>query len=248
MAGHNKWSQIKRKKGVSDARRSKLFTKILKEIAIATKLGGADPDGNPRLRMAILAARQANMPKENIERAIKKGAGADAENYEEVTYEGYAPGGVAIFVECTTDNHNRTVQNVRSYFTKVGGTLGTNGSLQFIFSRKGVFTFQLPASYDEESFTLAIIDAGADDVVLEEGMGTVYCPLEAFGQISHTFQQLQIEPESGELLRVAHSFTQVDDEAFKKVLKLIDLLEDDDDVQRVYHNMELSLSQQDMVD
>jgi YebC/PmpR family DNA-binding regulatory protein len=248
MAGHNKWSQIKRKKGVSDARRSKLFTKILKEIAIATKIGGPDPDGNPRLRMGILAARQANMPKDNIERAIKKGVGIDADNFIEVTYEGYAPGGVAIFVECTTDNHTRTVQNVRSYFTKVGGTLGTNGSLQFVFSRQGVFHFPLPEGFAEDDFTLDMIDAGADDVEIDDGYVTVVCPLEAFGAVSHKFQALQIEPESGDLQRVAQSFAKVDDEQLKKVMKLIDLLEDDDDIQKVYHNLELSEQQLDMMD
>jgi len=248
MAGHNKWSQIKRKKGVSDSRRNKLFTKILKEIAIAAKIGGPDPDGNPRLRMGILAARQANMPKDNIERAVKKGSGADAENFIEVTYEGYAPGGIAIFVECTTDNHTRTVQNVRSYFTKVGGTLGTNGSLQFVFNRRGVFHFPVPEVFVEDDFTLEMIDAGADDVEVEEGYATVVCQLEAFGAVSHKFQDLQIEPESGDLQRVAQSFAKVDDEQLKKVMKLIDLLEDDDDIQKVYHNLELSEGQLDMVE
>ncbi len=248
MAGHNKWSQIKRKKGVSDSRRNKLFTKILKEIAIAAKIGGPDPDGNPRLRMGILAARHANMPKDNIERAVKKGSGADAENFIEVTYEGYAPGGIAIFVECTTDNHTRTVQNVRSYFTKVGGTLGTNGSLQFVFNRRGVFHFPVPEVFVEDDFTLEMIDAGADDVEVEEGYATVVCQLEAFGAVSHKFQDLQIEPESGDLQRVAQSFAKVDDEQLKKVMKLIDLLEDDDDIQKVYHNLELSEGQLDMVE
>jgi len=247
MAGHNKWSQIKRKKGVSDSRRSKLFTKILKEIAISTKIGGPDPDGNPRLRMGILAARQANMPKDNIERAIKKGSGIDSENFIEVTYEGYSPGGVAIFVECTTDNHTRTVQNVRSYFAKVGGSLGTNGSLQFVFARKGVFIFTLPLDFKEDDFSFEMIDAGAEDVFFEGMNGNVICSLEAFGGVSHKFQELNIELESGDLQRMALSFTLVNEDQLKNALKLIDLLEDDDDVQKVYHNMELTEAQLGMV-
>ncbi|HIO73165.1 MAG TPA: YebC/PmpR family DNA-binding transcriptional regulator, partial [Flavobacteriales bacterium] len=166
MSGHSKWATIKRKKAATDAKRSRAFTKVLKEIGIAVAQGGPDPDSNPSLRMAISNGKGVNLPKENIERAIKKASDKDAAALNEVTYEGYAPDGVAIFLECTTDNINRTVSNVRSIFTRLGGTLGTNGSLEFMFDRKGVFT--LPVNdLDEDDFTLEVIDAGAEDVARE---------------------------------------------------------------------------------
>ncbi len=162
MSGHNKWSTIKRKKGAIDAKRSKIFSKIIKEISIAVRESGADPDGNPRLRLALSNAKGCNMPKENITRAISKAADKDAASLSEVTYEGYANGGVAVFIECTTDNVQRTVSNIRSTFNKYNGNLGTNGSLSFVFDRKGIFTFP-EGNLKEDELTMEVIDAGAED-------------------------------------------------------------------------------------
>ncbi len=244
MSGHSKWSTIKRKKGALDARRSKIFTKIVKEISVAVKEGGADPDGNPRLRLAIQSAKAVNMPKDNIERAIKKGSGADEANYTEVTYEGYASHGVAVCVECLTDNLNRTVASVRSAFNKHGGALGTTGSLDFLFDRKGVFVLKKSEKpLDEEEFTFEMIDAGAEEVLFEDEFVTVYCAMEDFGAMQKKVESLALEVESAELQRIPKTTVALDDESVKKVLKLIDVLEDDDDVQKVYHNLELNQEQ-----
>ena len=242
MSGHSKWSTIKRKKGALDAKRSKVFTKIIKEITVAVREGGPDPDGNPRLRLAIQNSKAANMPKDNVERAIKKGSGADSEAYHEVSYEGYASHGVAVFVECLTDNLNRTVQNIRSAFNKHGGSLGTKGSLEFIFDRKGVFTIKLSdnVALNEDDFTLEMIDAGAEDVEFEEEYVTVYCPMEDFGVLQKKTEELKLEVENAELQRIPKTTVVLDAEALRKVMKLIDALEDDDDVQKVYHNIELN--------
>ncbi|MFD2247006.1 YebC/PmpR family DNA-binding transcriptional regulator [Pontibacter ruber] len=242
MAGHNKWTQIKRKKGALDARRSKIFTKLIKEITVAVKEGGPDPAGNPRLRLAIQMSKAANMPKDNMERAIKKGEGSEG-NYSEVNYEGYATNGVAVFVECMTDNLNRTLQNVRNTFNKNGGSLGTKGSLEFIFDRKGVFVIRKDEAkpLDEEAFTLDMIEAGADDVEFEEEYITVYCAMEDFGALQKKVEELKLDVESAELQRIPNTTVAVQDpEALRRILKLIDTLEDDDDVQKVYHNLELN--------
>jgi YebC/PmpR family DNA-binding regulatory protein len=242
MAGHNKWTQIKRKKGALDAKRSKIFTKLIKEITVAVKHGGPDPEGNPRLRLAIQMSKAANMPKDNIERAIRKGEGVEG-NYAEVSYEGYATNGVAVFVEAMTDNINRTVQNMRTLFNKYNGSLGTNGSLEFIFGRKSVFVLKLPAEQplDEEEFTLEMIDAGAEEVEFEEGFVTVYCAMEDFGAMQKKVEEMQLEVESAELQRIPNTTVAVEDpEALRKILRFIDALEDDDDVQKVYHNLELN--------
>lgn len=247
MSGHSKWSTIKRKKGALDAKRGKIFTKIIKEISIAAREGGPEPANNPRLRLAIQNAKGANMPKENVERAIKKGSGADGSNYVEVTYEGYASNGVAVFVECTTDNLNRTVAAVRSAFSKYGGGLGTNGSLEFIFARKGVFHIVKPEKFDEDEFTLELIDAGAEDVEFEEGYITVYCAREDFGSIQKKLDEMGIEVENAELQRIPNTYVKLDDEAFKRVMKFIEVLEDDDDVQKVYHNIEMNEEQMELI-
>lgn len=239
MSGHNKWSKIKRKKGVEDSRRSKVFTKILKEITVAVKESGPDADSNPRLRLALANAKGANMPKDNIQRAINKGSETGGANYIEATYEGYGPGGVAIFVECSTDNMNRSVSLVRSLFSKYGGALGTNGSLAFIFDHKGVFSVP-QKNLNEEEFEMQMIDAGAEDVDLDEGFFSISCKFEDFGAIHKILEKLDIEPESIGLQRVPKSTTDVDLSTAKKVLKLIELLEEDDDVQAVYHNMEMT--------
>jgi YebC/PmpR family DNA-binding regulatory protein len=247
MSGHSKWSTIKRKKGAIDAKRGKLFTKLIKEISIAAREGGGDPTANPRLRLAVQNAKGANMPKDNIERAIKKGSGNDATVYFETSYEGYASHGVAVFVECTTDNLNRTVSLVRSIFNKYGGNLGTNGMLEFIFDRKGVFTVPIPEGADEEAFILELIDAGAEDVEAEEGYYEVTCAMEDFGSIQKKLDQMAVDPENAELRRIPKTFIDLNDEAFLKVMNLIDALEDDDDVQKVYHNINISEKQMDLL-
>jgi YebC/PmpR family DNA-binding regulatory protein len=242
MAGHNKWSKIKRQKGVTDAKRSKLFTRLIKEITVAVKESGPDPDSNPRLRLAIQASKAANMPKDNMERAVSKGEGNES-NYMEVSYEGYATNGVAVFVECLTDNLNRSWQNVRSIFNKNDGSLGTNGSLEFIFDRKGVFEIRKNETLilDEEAFMLAMIDAGAEEVEFDEELITIYCAMEDFGTMQKKVEELEMILENAELQRIPKTTVKVDHpEAFRKILKFIDTLEDDDDVQKVYHNLELN--------
>lgn len=243
MAGHSKWANIRRRKEAQDSKRGKIFTKLIKEIAIAAKLGGPDLEANPRLRLAVQNAKGVNMPKDNIQRAINKGSGTDGTEYQEISYEGYGPGGVAIFVEATTDNVNRTVSNVRSYFTKHDGSLGTNGSLEFIFDRKGIFTYPLPENFNEEEFTLEVIDAGAEEVEVEDGYVTVTTAMESFGKMQKKLEDLHIDVKEAELQRIPNSFAKVDDEVFSKVMKLIEALEDDDDVQKVYHNLEASSEQ-----
>jgi YebC/PmpR family DNA-binding regulatory protein len=239
MSGHSKWSTIKRKKGALDAKRSKVFSRIIKEITVAVKEGGPDPDGNPRLRVAISNAKGASMPKENIQRAISKGADKDAANYLEITYEGYAPNGIAIYLECTTDNQQRTISNIRSYFNKFGGSLGTNGSLTFLFDRKGIFDIP-KGTIDLEEFEMEIIDAGAEDIQIEEDTITVTTAMEDFGTMMKKIEELGIEPENAELQRIPKNTVKVDLEAAKKVLRLIDLFEEDDDISNVFHNMEFT--------
>ena len=243
MSGHSKWSTIKRKKGALDAKRSKMFTRILKEISIAVKEGNSgDPDANPRLRLAIANAKGANMPKDNINRAIKKASDKDSENYLEVSYEGYGPAGIALFVEATTDNINRTVSNVRAIFTKYGGSLGTNGSLEFIFDRKGVFTITLEAvgEMDMDEFEMELIDGGAEEVEREEELLLVYTSFEDFGNMQKKLEELGIEAESQELQRIPKTTQAVSLEDGQKVLNIIDKFEEDDDVNSVFHNMEMT--------
>jgi YebC/PmpR family DNA-binding regulatory protein len=239
MSGHSKWSTIKRKKGALDAKRSKIFSKIIKDINISVKENGPDPEANPRLRLAIANAKGANMPKDNIARAINKAADKDAANFTETTYEGYAPNGIAVYVECTTDNVQRTVANVRSYFNKFGGNLGTNGSLSFLFDRKGVFTVP-KADIDQDEFEMELIDAGAEDIELEDEFFTVTTAMEDFGSMIKKLEELGIEPESASLQRIPKETTKLDIESARRVMKLIDMFEEDDDVQEVYHNLEIS--------
>jgi len=239
MSGHNKWSTIKRKKGALDAKRSKAFSKIIKDITVAVKESGTDPDSNPRLRLAISNAKGVNMPKDNIQRAISKASDKDAASFSEVTYEGYANGGVAIFIECLTDNIQRTVSNIRSYFNKYNGSLGTNGSLSFVFDRKGIFSVP-KGNLVEDDFIMEIIDAGAEDVVLEEDFYTITTAMEDFGAMMKKLESMKIEPESAELQRIPKTTVNLDKEAGKKVLRLIEFFEDDDDVQNVFHNLELT--------
>jgi YebC/PmpR family DNA-binding regulatory protein len=239
MSGHSKWSTIKRKKGAADAKRGKIFTKIIKEISIAAREGGGDPETNPRLRLAIQNAKGANMPKENIERAIKKASGADAAHYTEATFEGYATGGIAIFIECLTDNNNRTVSSVRAAFNRHGGSLGTNGSLSFIFDRKGVFQLK-NEGFNIEDIELDLIDAGAEDIETDGDRITITCAMEDFGKLNKKLNDLGIEPEDAGLKRIPNDTKKLDLESAKKVLRFVDTLEDDDDIQNVFHNLEMT--------
>jgi YebC/PmpR family DNA-binding regulatory protein len=240
MSGHNKWSTIKRKKGAADAKRSKVFSKIIKEITVAVKESGPDPEANPRLRMAISNAKGASMPKDNIERAINKGSEKDAAAFTEQTFEGYLPNGVAVYVECTTDNQQRTISNVRAIFNKYGGNLGTSGSLSFLFERKGVFNIPLKEDINMDDFELEVIDGGAEDIVEEDGMITITTQMEDFGKMQKKLEELNIEAENAELQRIPHETVSLEMENAKKILKVIDAFEDDDDVQYVFHNMEIT--------
>jgi YebC/PmpR family DNA-binding regulatory protein len=239
MSGHNKWSSIKHKKGAADAKRSKIFSKLSKEITVAAKMGGTDLESNARLRLAVQNSKGQNMSKDVIQRAIHK-AEKDASTFEELTFEGYALGGIAIFVECLSDNNNRTVGGVRSAFTKYGGHLGTNGSLSFLFDRKGIFVIQKNDSFDLEEFELEMIDAGAEDFEENENLIMLTTALEDFGNVSKKLEELGIEPESQELQRIPHDTTVLTISDSKKVLRLVERLEDDDDVQKVYHNLEIT--------
>jgi YebC/PmpR family DNA-binding regulatory protein len=240
MSGHSKWSTIKRKKGALDARRSKIFSKIIKEISVAVKEGGPDPEANPRLRMAILNAKGASMPKDNIERAISKGKDKNADAFTEPTYEGYLPNGIAVFIECTTDNLQRTVSNIRAIFNKHGGSLGTTGSLSFLFDRKGVFVIPKKEDLDMDEFELEMIDAGAEDIEQEDGTLTVTTSMEDFGKMQKKLEELNIEVENAELQRIPNDTITLDPETARKIYRVIEIFEDDDDVQKVFHNLELT--------
>ena len=239
MSGHNKWSTIKRKKGALDAKRSKIFSKIIKDITISVKEGGPDPGQNPRLRLAIANAKGASMPKETIQRAINKGADKDAAALIETTYEGIGPHGIAIFVDATTDNTQRTVSNVRAYFNKHGGELGKNGSLNYLFDRKGVFVIP-KGELNPEEFEMEVIDAGAEEISLEEDFFTITTAMEDFGNMMKKLEQLNIEPESASLQRIPKTTETLSTDAARKVLKLVDIIEDDEDVSSVYHNLTLT--------
>ena len=220
---------------------AKTFTRIGKDISIAVKEGGPNPDTNARLRAVIQNAKSANMPKDNVERAIKKASGVDSANYVEMSLEGYAPHGVAVFVECTTDNNNRTVANVRSYFNKCEGNLGTNGSLEFIFDRKAVFTFsESQVEMDLEELEMELIDAGLEELENDEGTLTVTTDFSDFSNMQKQLESMNIELESSELQRFPNNTKTLVGEDAKSVLKLIDKLEEDEDVQNVFHNMEMT--------
>ncbi len=239
MSGHNKWSTIKRKKGALDAKRSKIFSKILKDITVAVKEGGPDPESNARLRLAVQNAKGANMPKDTLQRAISKASDKSTAALQEITFEGYAPHGIAIFVECLTDNNNRTVASVRSIFNKLGGSLGTNGSLSFLFERKGVFQIKI-GDRDPEELEMQLIDAGAEDIEQDEEYFTVYTKMEDFSNMNSALEKAGIEAESAELQRIPNNTQEIPVEQGLKVLKLVDTLEEDDDVQAVYHNLEMT--------
>lgn len=223
---------------------AKTFSKIGKDIALAVKAGGSDPEANPALRRCIQNAKGANMPKDNVERAIKKASGADAENYEEITYEGYGQGGVAFFVECTTNNPTRTVANVRAIFNKFDGSLGKNGELAFIFERKGIFTIdkaQIKSEWDD--FEMEMIDGGAEEIDQDETEVLITTAFEDFGAMSHKLDDLKIEVKSAELQRSPNNTKEMTDDQFKANMKMLERFEEDDDVQNVFHNMEFTEAQ-----
>ncbi len=239
MAGHSKWKNIQHRKGAQDAKRGKAFTKLIKEVTVAVKTGGADVDSNPRLRLAVQNCRGANMPKDNIERAIKKADGAGGSNFQEVTFEGYGPDGVAIFVETATDNNTRTVASVRSYFKKYNGNLGKDGCLEFIFNRKAVFSLS-NEKLDEEDFTLEMIDASAEDVEFDGDIVTITSEMEHFGNVQKKLNELNLETIEAGLQRIPITTKEIQTDSFKTFMKLINILEEDDDVQKVYHNVEFN--------
>ena len=239
MSGHNKWSKIKRQKGAADAKRSKAFSRILKEVTVAVKESGPDPDGNPRLRLLMQNAKGVNMPKDTLMRAISKASDKDSAALQELTFECYAPHGVALFIECLTDNNMRSVANVRSIMNKFGGTLGTNGSLGFIFDRKGVFVLPKKADMDMEMLEMELIDAGLEEMEVDEEYITLYTAMEYFGAMVKKLEDMKLEVENAELQRIPNTTKALDEESMRKVLKIVDLLEDDDDVQAVYHDMEI---------
>jgi len=239
MSGHSKWATIKRKKGALDAKRGKIFTKLIKEIMVAARMGGGDPEMNPRLRTVVLKARAANMPKDNIDRAIKKGLGeGDGATYVELVYEGYAPGGVAIMVETLTDNKNRTAADVRSIFTKNGGNLGESGCVSYMFKRKGIISFDAER-FQEDAILECALEAGADDVVSSDGTIDVTCSPESFELVLDSLQKGGFEQDSAEITLLADTMVSCDKETTLKALKMIDLLEDNDDVQNVSSHMEI---------
>jgi YebC/PmpR family DNA-binding regulatory protein len=236
MAGHSKWANIQHRKGRQDAKRGKLFSKLIREVTVSARLGGPDPDGNPRLRAAIDNALAGNMPKDTIERAVKRGAGgADGESLEEVRYEGYGPGGVAVMVDCMTDNRNRTVAEVRSVFNRIGGNMGEAGSVAWLFEQKGVVFADVP---DEllEDLALAAIDAGADDVKTDGAGMEVHTPIDKLEAVREGLQAENVVIISAELEMVAKTPMPIDAGSAKQTLRLIDSLEDLDDVQKVYTN------------
>jgi len=238
MAGHSKWANIQHRKNSQDARRGKLFTKLIREITIAARMSGADPGSNPRLRTAIDKALSANMTRDTIDRAIKRGAGGlEDANVEEITYEGYGPGGVAVFVECMTDNRNRTVGEVRHAFTKCGGNLGTDGSVGYLFSKKGLLTFA-PGS-DEDRIMEIALEAGAEDVITnDDGSIDVFTTPDNFNQVNAAMQQQKLEPAQAEVTLLPATYVELEGDHALKMQKLADMLEDLDDVQNVYSNAE----------
>ncbi len=238
MAGHSKWANIRHKKAKEDSKRAKVFTKHIREITISAKEGGGDPSGNPRLALAIQNAKAVNLPKDNIERAIKRGSGegGDGASYEETTFEGYGPGGIAYFVEATSDNNNRTVSEIRHIFTKHGGNMGTNGSVSFLFEQKG--SIRIPAEgLDEDELMLIAIDAGAEDVVNEDDFFEVTTAREDLFTVRTGLEENGLTIESAELIRVALTETKVDDQTALSNFKMMEKFEENDDVTNVFTNM-----------
>ncbi|KIX18892.1 YebC/PmpR family DNA-binding transcriptional regulator [Paracoccus sp. 228] len=240
MAGHSKWANIQHRKGRQDKLRSKLFSKLAKEITVAAKMGDPDPEKNPRLRLAVKEAKSKSVPKDVIDRAIKKSQGGDAETYDEIRYEGYGPNGIALVVEAMTDNRNRTASNVRSYFTKSGGDMGQTGSVSFMFDRVGEIVYPSSAG-DADTVMLAALEAGADDVESDEEGHWIYCADTALNEVSSALEASLGESDTAKLIWKPQAPTEVTDlETAQKLMRLIDTLEDDDDVQTVTGNFDIS--------
>jgi YebC/PmpR family DNA-binding regulatory protein len=240
MSGHSKWANIKHRKAAQDAKKGQLFSKLAKEITVAAKLGGGNPENNIRLRVAIEKAREANMPSENIEKAIKRGTGElEGVTYEDVTYEGYGPGGVAILVNVLTDNKNRTAADIRKIFSKFGGSLGSTGSVSWIFERKGYISVDA-SKYTEDQILEIALEVGAEDVKKEDDVISIYTPVEVFSEVLNALKSKGIEIKVAEISMVPKSTVRVDDETAVKVLKLLDELESNDDVQSVASNLDAS--------
>lgn len=238
MAGHSKWANIQHRKGKQDAIRSKMFSKLSKEITVAAKMGDPDPEKNPRLRLAVKAAKSQSMPKDVIDRAIKKSQTGDAADYTEIRYEGYGPNGIAVIVECMTDNLNRTASNVRSYFTKAGGNLGQTGSVSHGFDRVGEISYPVSAG-DADTVMMAALEAGADDVESDDEGHWIYCAVESLNEVSEALEATLGESSESKLIWKPQTTTEVDLETAQKLMKLIDTLEEDDDVQTVTHNFDV---------
>jgi YebC/PmpR family DNA-binding regulatory protein len=238
MAGHSKWANIQHRKGKQDKLRSKMFSKLSKEITVAAKMGEPDVDKNPRLRLAVKAAKALSMPKDVIDRAIKKSTGGDAADYTEIRYEGYGINGIAIIVEAMTDNLNRTASNVRSYFTKCGGNLGQTGSVSHGFDRVGEISYPVEAG-DGDTIMMAALEAGADDVVSDDDGHWIYCAVENLNEVSDALEKDLGESTESKLIWKPQVLTEVDLETAQKLMKLIDMLEEDDDVQDVTHNFDI---------
>ncbi len=240
MSGHSKWSTIKRKKAAIDSKRGKIFTKLIKEITVAAREGGGDIEGNPRLRLSVDNAKAANMPSDNIERAIKKATGELAGvSYSELTYEGYGPSGVAVIVECLTDNKNRTVAEVRHAFSKLGGSMAETGAVAWMFERKGVITLPAEGKSEDEMMEI-VLEAGAEDLQSEEDYFEIKTSIEDFETVRKQIVSIGLTPENASLQWVAKNEITVEGEAAEKVMKLIDMLEDNDDVQNVYSNADFA--------
>jgi YebC/PmpR family DNA-binding regulatory protein len=242
MAGHSKWKNIQRRKNAQDAKRGKLFMKLAKEIYVAAKMGGGDPSTNPSLRLVIEKAKAANMPNENIERAIKKATGnQEHTNYEEIKYEGYGPGGVDVMVTCLTDNKNRTASNVRVAFSKNGGNLGETGCVSYLFDRKGLLIISREEfDIDEDDMLLQVIEAGAEEMETTDESFEIYTAPENFEEVKNKLAENGFSFVTAEITMVPQTYTTLTGDDLTKMLRLIDMLEDDDDVQEVYHNLDES--------
>jgi len=239
MSGHSKWATIRRKKGALDAKRGKLFSTIIKEIQVAARKGGSDVDANPRLRTAVAVGKTANMPNENIRKAIQRGTGElPGVNYEENSYEGFGPGGVAILVECLTDNKQRTVADVRHLFSKYNGSLAENGAVSWMFDEKGVIVFD-SSVIDEDSLLEHVIESGAEDMKTEDSTFEVYCSPRDFSKVQAYFEEKGIQYENAEIARVPQNTIKVEGREAKTLLKLLETLDDSDDVQKVWSNFEI---------
>ncbi len=239
MSGHSKWSTIKHKKAAADAKRGKIFTKLVKEITVAARLGGGDPDGNPRLRHSLAAAKAASMPQDNIMRAIKKGTGElEGVSYEEITYEGYGQGGVAILIETVTDNRNRTVGEIRALLGKNGGSMGENGCVSWIFEKKGFFVVPAEGKTEDELMEM-VLEAGAEDLQQVGDNFEITCPMESFDTVLKALEENKLTPSTAELTAMPTNTVPVDEAAARANLKLLDLIDDHEDVQKVYSNLEI---------